>query len=337
MSLPTTSPDPRDPAQLPPLTDLPPVETPSVGFIVQLFVIPAIIVVVVIAVWLLFGRLAGGERDAMEYVRLIRSPSTNSRSAFRAAFELASLIQNDAKLARDPRLLGELTDLLDHNLDHKENAQITQYVALALGEFQTLDATLASGRKTDPIAALSKALGPTQPADVRVAAAASLAKHAARLDGTLSDERAVKALDAASHDSDAELRQIAVYALGFFGGEPAAAILREKLNDEDRFVRYNAALALGRRGDLKALGLFREMLTPADLEKVITIESESEKRNKIEAIEIEALLALETSVRQGHPALAEPLRPEVERLTRSGLVGVRNNAQAVLKTLPASH
>ena len=31
---------------------------------------------------------------------------------WRSAFELASLIQNDAKIATDPKLLGELTDLL---------------------------------------------------------------------------------------------------------------------------------------------------------------------------------------------------------------------------------
>ena len=59
-------------AELPPVPDLPPVEAPSAAFIVQLFVIPAVVVLVVICVWLLFGKLAGGERDAMEYVRLIR-------------------------------------------------------------------------------------------------------------------------------------------------------------------------------------------------------------------------------------------------------------------------
>ena len=83
--------DDRDkPATLP---DLPPVEPPSAGFVVQLFVIPAAVVVVVIIVWLLFGKLAGGERDAIEYVRQLRSPTAN----WRLAFELASLIQHDAQ------------------------------------------------------------------------------------------------------------------------------------------------------------------------------------------------------------------------------------------------
>src|SRR5436309_14192952 len=118
MSQPFDNPDPRDPSQAPALADLPPVEAPSAGFIVQLFVIPAIVVAVVIVVWLLFGKLAGGERDVLEYVRTIRSDNVNRR--WRAAYELASLIQNDRKLAKDPVLLGQLTSLLDEELTKYE-------------------------------------------------------------------------------------------------------------------------------------------------------------------------------------------------------------------------
>src|SRR5271170_1140541 len=91
---PTVESDEHDPGPLP---DLPRVEPPSAGFVVQLFVIPAAVVVVVIIVWLLFGKLASGERDAMEYVRQLRSPTGHARIG-RVAFELASLIQNDAKI-----------------------------------------------------------------------------------------------------------------------------------------------------------------------------------------------------------------------------------------------
>ena len=72
MSQPTETFDPRDSSRAPSLPDLPPVEAPSAGFIVQLFVIPAVIVLVVVVVWLLFGKLAGGERDAMSYVETIK-------------------------------------------------------------------------------------------------------------------------------------------------------------------------------------------------------------------------------------------------------------------------
>ena len=327
MSKPTVTPEWADQSQGLAPADLPPVEAPTAGFIVQLFVIPAVVVAVVIVVWLLFGKLAGGERDAMDYVRQLHSPSAN----WRAAFELASLIQNDPKLARDPVLLGELTDLLEQDLAHGEDPELTRYVALTLGAFQTLDARLTKGRPVDPLATLASALGAARPAGVRFAAAASLAKHAARLDGRLEDAEAVRALGSASQDSNVELRQMAVYALGFFGGEAAAGILRERLNDEDRFVRYNAAIALGRLGDPAALGNLREMLSPDDLAKVIRLETKSETSHKIEAIELEALQALQTSTRRGKPGLARELRPNLVTLSRSGLVGVRNQAQELLR------
>ncbi|SIO66311.1 PBS lyase HEAT-like repeat-containing protein [Singulisphaera sp. GP187] len=328
MSHPTEPPQPYDPA----LTDLPPVEAPSAGFIVQLFVIPAVIVAVVIVVWLLFGKLAGGERDAMEYVRLLRSPNAH----WRAAYELASLIQNDPKLANDPKLLGELTDLLAHDLDLAESPELTQYVTLTLGAFQTLDARSPDGRDVDPLAILSRALEPKQPPQVRLAAAISLAKHAARLDDHLEDAGAIKALDVASEDENQELRQAAVYSLGFFGGDQAARVLRDRLKDVDCYVRYNAAIALGRRGDSESRGVLREMLSSTDLNKTITLSSPTEKHSKIEAIELEALQALQLSVDHKSPGLAESLRPEISSLSKSGLVSVRNRSLALLKSLPDS-
>src|SRR3954462_11494299 len=111
MSKPTENRDPLD-GLMP--TELPPVEPPSAGFIIQLFVLPAVIVAVVIVVWLLFGKLAGGERDPMDYVRAIQE--ANPHQSYRAAFELASLIHNDRRLSEDRRLLGALTVALDRAL-----------------------------------------------------------------------------------------------------------------------------------------------------------------------------------------------------------------------------
>ena len=322
-----------DPDAPPPLPDLPPVEAPSAGFVVQLFVIPAVVVAVVIVVWLLFGKLAGGERDAMEYVRQLRLSSANWRSAF----ELASLIQNDARLGSDPKLLGELTDLLSHELDHNEDPRLTQYVALTLGAFQTLEASLADGRKVDPIDSLARALEPKFETPIRIAAAASLAKQAARLQGKLEDPRGVSALAQAAAGDDPELRQMAVYALGFFGGEAASQALRDRITgDEDRYVRYNAAVALGRRGDMSAKGTLSEMLSTTALDRVIELPSKSEKQSRIEAIELEALQAIHSSLSGASPELAQSLRPEIEGLSRSGLADIRSEALELLKKLPTT-
>jgi hypothetical protein len=319
-----------DATKPPPLPDLPPVEPPSAGFVVQLFVIPAVVVVVVIIVWLLFGKLAGGERDAMEYVRQLRSPSAN----WRLAFELASLIQNDPKIGSDPVLLGELTDLLSHELDRNEDVKLIQYLTLTLGAFRTLDAKTESGRTVDPLGTLARALEPRYDSSIRIAAAASLAKQAARVEGTLSESPVIKNLGDAATTDDPELRQIAVYGLGFFGGPTAADILRKRLTeDENRFVRYNAAIALARQGNLASAPTLREMLSTAGLNSVIELPGTSEKQNKVESIELEALGALHSSIGGGNGELAVALRPQIEELTRSGLVSVRSQALEVLQSL----
>jgi HEAT repeat protein len=312
--------------------DLPLVEPPSAGFIVQLFVIPAVIVVVVVIVWLLFGKLAGGERDAMSYVETMKSPSAN----WRAAFELSSLIRNDPKLARDPRLLGELAALLDQDLNLKTDEKLLQYLAYSLGTFQTLEAVSGNGQKVDVIAVLCRAFEDSRPAEVRIAAGVSLAEQAARLDGTLDDPRAVKALAAAKGSDSTEVRKIAAYALGFFGGPDATAALKAAIDDPDRDVRYNAALALGRRDDLAALGSFRELLSDKALEFLYKDTPVAERSAKIESLEHEALNSLEFAAGKDKHTLLDAVRPEVDLLTRSGLATVRSRAQEVLKTLPVA-
>jgi HEAT repeat protein len=316
-----------------PPTDLPPVEPPSAGFIIQLFVIPAIIVAVVVVVWLLFGKLAGGERDAMSYVETMKSPGAN----WRAAYELASLIKNDPKLARDPRLLGELARLLDQDLRLKADPDLLKFLAASLGAFQTLDAVGESGEKVDVIGVLARALDPAQPDPVRAEAATSLASHAARLDGKLDDPRAVKALAETRTSDNEALRTYAAFALGFFGGADSAAALKAMLDDPARDVRYNAAAALARRGDMAAAGNLKEMLSEKDLGTLLASLSDSERSNRMELIETNALQALAAAVASGKLDLPRSLRGQVETLTRSGLVAVRSQARELLKGLPEGH
>ena len=203
---------------------------------------------------------------------------------------------------------------------------MTQYVALTLGRVPDARRARRRASKIDPIAALSRALGPKYPAPVRIAAAASLAKHAARLDGKLDDPRAVdgprRGRRATTTPSSG---RCAVYALGFFGGDggrrgpPRAAQRRGPVRPLQRRRRARPS---GR--SCGALGTFREMLSPADLEQGIAIESPAERQNKIEAIELEALARLQTSVNDAKPALAQALRPEVEA---AGPVGTRRRTE----------
>ena len=270
-----------------------------------------------------------------------------SSDLWRSAYELASLIQNDPAIASDPKVVGELTDLFSHELDRAEasgqqdDPRLTQYLALTMGAFQTLEGQTLGGRLVDPIDPLSRAVGPKFDKTIRISAAASLAKQAARAEEKLDDTRAVKALGTMATDENPQLRQIAVYALGFFAGSTAEEILRGRVrSDEDRFTRYNAAVALGRHGDPAAEGTLREMLTTADLDRIVQVDPETRAQNtaaarekSIETIQIEALDALRSSLAKGSPGLARSLRPEVEKLTSSGLIGVRSQANELLHSL----
>ena len=75
------------------------------------------------------------------------------------------------------------------------------------------------------------------------------------------------------------------------------------------------------------------MLSTASLNNVIELPGKTEKQNKVESIELEALGAVRSSITAGHFELAAALRPQIEELTRSGLVGVRSQALEVLQNL----
>ena len=144
----------------------------------------------------------------------------------------------------------------------------------------------------------------------------------------------IAALREAAAAAEPELRQVAVYALGFLDGEDSLKALRERLqSDDNRFVRYNAAVALGRRGDLAATATLKEMLSSESLERVLELPNSTERQNRIEAIESEALQAIGFSLSNRSPDLARSLRGEIEGLSRSGLVSIRSQAQELLQKL----
>ena len=98
--------------------ELPPVTPPSAGFIVQLFLIPALIVMAVVAVWALFGKLADSDDDWKQLATELSS--SNEHRRWRAALGLAQLLQNEQihppqdqePLAKNPLVVDSLTKLL---------------------------------------------------------------------------------------------------------------------------------------------------------------------------------------------------------------------------------
>ena len=98
---------------------LPPVEPPSAGFIVQLFVVPGVIVIVIIMVWLMFNWLAhmGNDRDA--YVRAL---SRNNEARWQAAYNLAEALRSE-RIAQQPvltvdkKLAEQLAGILQEEME----------------------------------------------------------------------------------------------------------------------------------------------------------------------------------------------------------------------------
>src|SRR5260221_2851629 len=86
-------------AQLP--EDPPPVQPPSAGFIIQLFVVPGLIVLAIVAVWALFGKLASGENDWQARLGELRRP--NEQPPLRGAFGLAQKVTARQKLGGSGR------------------------------------------------------------------------------------------------------------------------------------------------------------------------------------------------------------------------------------------
>ncbi len=269
---------PRPPGEA---AELPPVEPPSMGFIVQLFVIPALIVVAIVGVWALFGRLASGRLDVDEVLANLRSQNAHRR--WRAAHNLTQLLQADVRseadgtrLAEDPRVASELAGMLDESLEHParqpkvrlEQLQQQAFLARGLGWFDVPDVVLPVLRR----AALTAHGPPSGDAgesedelglEVRKSALTSIALIAGRAfekDRPLSQPELVNDLVTLAADEQEAIRQLATYCLGLLPGDESLGRLKEALLDADDLTRVNAAVALARNGSSEGLDVFEELL-----------------------------------------------------------------------------
>jgi hypothetical protein len=265
---------------------LPPVEPPSAGFIIKLFVVPALIVAVVVGVVLCFQWIAQSEVDVKSYLDAIER---NANNAWQCANDLAYLLHQDEKLRTDEptatRLSGMVTARINSGPPKGDKDQISQEVGVrvflckALGEFATpaalpglVDAARpardAGAGATDE--ALAKIIRDGQ-FEVRKAALEGLAllAHNVRLHGqSVPTTQVLPIVLAASRevgpDAERAIRERAAYTLGVIGGEQATSRLVEMLGDLYANVRFNAATGLARHGNAQGLDVLREMIDPTE-------------------------------------------------------------------------
>lgn len=275
--------------------DLPPVEPPSAGFIIQLFVVPALIVLAVIGVWTLFGRLAVGETDWRGLVQDLES--ANPHVYKRAMFGLAQLLDNDQRLrengqhlAQNPEIASALAKLLNKQLDaaSQDNEVVTfeVYLTRAMGLLEQTDPTLP---------ALQRAVDAKYDAEVRKGAVTSIALIASR-NPAMTPEIEAPATEAVvnlSQDADPLLRRAAAFTLGVLPAraEGAAADQRTQrltvmLNDADWMSAVNAAVSLARLKSTEGFPVFlkacQKLDAPAD--PAITQDDVLVLRNVLRAI-----------------------------------------------------
>lgn len=252
------------PAPRPP-EDLPPVEPPSAGFIIQLFLIPALIVMAVVGVWALFGRIAGGEPDWRSLMAELKSGNEHRR--WRAALGLAQVLKGDQEkgdqgqgLARNPQVGQELSALLKEQMakpsakadDLKQQA----FLARTLGFMDVPEVVLPT---------LSEATQPTYDVDVRRNALASIALVLGRAnerDEHPADADLIDRLITSTQDAELQIRQLGAYSLGLIPAENAYRQLEllAASESEEATVRANAAVGLARQHRKNGLPIFRKIL-----------------------------------------------------------------------------
>ena len=281
----------QESASLPPRPelsdDLPPVQPPSAGFIVQLFVVPGLIVLAVVAVWALFGRIAAGEQDWKSLVLKLQSPNDHIRKP--AMYGLAQVLDQDRRrgeqgqhLSSNPEIAQGLAGLLMKELksgsNSKETDAMQQFLTRALGLLdppETPGETPKGANSADndkpPVgpaasvaAALKLALEPNRDLEIRKSAAASIAFIAGRAlerGQPLEAPGLVQTLVEVSTDRQPIMRQAAAFALGLFRSPEATQQLQVLLGNDDRMTRINAAIALSRSGSTDGLAVFKQALT----------------------------------------------------------------------------
>jgi HEAT repeat protein len=263
----------------------------------QFVVFPLGIVVIAVAIFLLFGKLATDEETIPDYLNQIRSGSSHER--WQAAYQLSkSIKRGEAK--KIPDLEPKVAAL--YAAARHDDPRIRRYLSMVLGSL--------GDRRATPL--LVEALA-DKDADTRIYALLAL--------GELRDPAAVPAMMQAARDEENDVRKTALYTLGGMGDARAVPLLVSTLEDPVADLRFNAAVALSRFGDRRSLGVLGEMLDRSRLDRVTGMREDQKEETMIVAMG-----AYE------HVAGAEA-RPLFEGLTHDRSIRVQAAAKEALAKL----
>ncbi len=294
---------------------LPPVEPPSAGFIIQLFVVPALIVAVILGVWLAINSLV--RRTSPEkIIQVLEHGPTIAR--WQRASELADVLRNErfADFKRNPDAAAHVARILERETEAGDMAddevEFRKYLAHALGEFEVqggIGVLLTAARTSrDPREAAVR--------DAALQAIAVRIYNLRRLDPPqeLAHPELEPALIALASDEDPAIRFQTAYALGHLGTPAAIEQLEVMVDDPHLDTRYNAAIALAHRGNERAAETLAEML---DLEQMADETQPADSQTRVlhrSAIVQTALTAAEQLAEQNPDADLSLVIASLERL-----------------------
>ena len=268
-------PDPRRTDPISPDDALPNVEPPNAGFILQLFVVPGVIVLMIVMVWAAFNWLARGTDDPMVLVAKIKIPNPQTR--FQYANQLADVLRNPRHEAfrRNSEAAQELADFLNDEIDASKTAEksieMRVFLCRALGEFQVNEGL-------DVLIRAATTQRSTEETVVRQSAIEAIAVRAwywsqRESNPMLAHSGLEQALLKTSDDPEDLIRSRTAYAMGLLATDRLLTKLETIVDDPYPDARYNAALSLARHGRTKAIEVLEEML---NMEEAVGIELELE-------------------------------------------------------------
>ncbi len=293
--------DGTSPASVTSADVLPPVEPPSAGFLIQLFVIPGLIVVVIVLVSLMFNWLAHLGADPEAYLRDIERGRING---WQAAHNFAVELTRNAQLRENRAIAARMNDILAARLEspfptesrlRDAHVNLLMYLSQALGNF-----SVAEG-----LPALQQAASLDQEDEdalrVRCVALSAIAMLLDK-DPQIStgQQQAEQTLLAASREEHHVIRERAAYALGILGGDAARERLEVLLNDGYPNVRYNAATSLARLGETSCVEVLAEMLDPAETAGA-ALEERAEYREGKQVLVLDSALEAAIQLAESHP------------------------------------
>ncbi len=305
---------------------LPPVEPPSAGFLVQLFLVPGVIVAIIVGVWLTFHWLAHLGNDPQAYLRTLRR---DSEGRWQAALNFANDLRGPGggSLKADAALATEVGSVLDDEVakgrTNEQSLRLKLYLCRALGEFSVPEAV-------PPLVARAADRDDLETARAAVEALAVLTTNLVDAGTGLEDpQQVVDVVVAASMSDDQRLRGSAAFTLGIVGGDDAATRLIAMQSDASDDVRFNAATALARLGRDEAYETLGEMLALNDVAAGPDEQSQSE-RYKRALVVVNALRAVALLVDATGSQPPGGVLTRIEELRKDPVSDVKAAATALL-------